>query len=256
MTFTQPGTARRKSERLPNRNLPTMYDLPSEFPEEPGLPDVFHHAQPELLSLSLTLQNYSNSEFFIGTDLNLYYDSANPLYHKRPDWFLAVGVPPLYNSADMRLSYVAWQEPANPYLVVELISPGTGDEDLGKTTAGPGDPPTKWTVYEQILKVPYYVVFNRYTDELHIFKLENGRYQKQSVLNGRYWIPELKIGIGLWQGTYRQGTFRLWLRWLNEEGEWLLTDAEKQRQRADAAEAALAALKARLEAQGIDPSSL
>jgi hypothetical protein len=29
---------------------PTMYDLPSEFPEEPGLPDVFHDLQPQLLS--------------------------------------------------------------------------------------------------------------------------------------------------------------------------------------------------------------
>ena len=25
----------------PRETLPTMYDLPSEFPEEPGLPDVF-----------------------------------------------------------------------------------------------------------------------------------------------------------------------------------------------------------------------
>ena len=28
--------------RSPRETLPTMYDLPSEFPEEPGLPDVFH----------------------------------------------------------------------------------------------------------------------------------------------------------------------------------------------------------------------
>lgn len=26
--------------------LPTMYDLPSEDPEEPGLPDEFHYYQP------------------------------------------------------------------------------------------------------------------------------------------------------------------------------------------------------------------
>ena len=29
--------------------LPTMYDLPSEDPEEPGLPDEFHLLQPQLL---------------------------------------------------------------------------------------------------------------------------------------------------------------------------------------------------------------
>ncbi len=33
----------------PKEMLPTMYDLPSENLEEPGLPDEFHLFQPELL---------------------------------------------------------------------------------------------------------------------------------------------------------------------------------------------------------------
>ena len=32
--------------RSPRETLPTMYDLPSEFPEEPGLPDEYHDLQP------------------------------------------------------------------------------------------------------------------------------------------------------------------------------------------------------------------
>jgi Uma2 family endonuclease len=37
--------------RLPPRaeDLPTMYELPSEDPEEPGLPDDFHYYQLQLL---------------------------------------------------------------------------------------------------------------------------------------------------------------------------------------------------------------
>ena len=35
--------------RSPKDVLPTMYDLPSEDPEEPGLPDQFHLLQPRLL---------------------------------------------------------------------------------------------------------------------------------------------------------------------------------------------------------------
>jgi hypothetical protein len=31
-----------------------MHDLPSEDPEEPGLPDEFHLLQPELLRLTLS----------------------------------------------------------------------------------------------------------------------------------------------------------------------------------------------------------
>ncbi|EDX83779.1 conserved hypothetical protein [Synechococcus sp. PCC 7335] len=270
MTFTWPNTKNETARRLARHELPTMYDLPSEFPEEPGLPDVFHHSQPELLSLSLALSDYTDEDYFIGTDLNVYYDLDHPLWHKRPDWFIAVGVPPLYEGRDMRLSYVTWQEPVNPYLIIELISPGTEDEDLGKTISPPESPPNKWTVYEQILQVPYYVVFNRYTDELKVFKLEAGQYRQQTLSDNRFWIPELEIGIGLWHGTYRQGNLRLWLRWYGESGEWLLTraeaerqraEAEKQRaevekQRANALEAKLAALQAQMKRQGIDLDTL
>jgi hypothetical protein len=49
--------------KSPRETLPNMYDLPSEFPEEPGLPDVrasawrdeFHDLQPQLLRRTLAL---------------------------------------------------------------------------------------------------------------------------------------------------------------------------------------------------------
>jgi hypothetical protein len=37
------------SPRSAWETLPTMYDLNSEDPEEPGLPDEFHAIQPQLL---------------------------------------------------------------------------------------------------------------------------------------------------------------------------------------------------------------
>lgn len=43
--------------------LPTMYDLPSENPEEPGLPDEFHDHQPELLSITLKLADYGADNY-------------------------------------------------------------------------------------------------------------------------------------------------------------------------------------------------
>lgn len=36
--------------------LPTMYDLPSEDPEEDGLPDEFHDFQPQLLRETFQLK--------------------------------------------------------------------------------------------------------------------------------------------------------------------------------------------------------
>ena len=35
--------------RPPTETLPTMYDLPSEDPNETGLPDEYHYLQPQLL---------------------------------------------------------------------------------------------------------------------------------------------------------------------------------------------------------------
>ena len=42
----------------PKKVLPTMYDLPSEDPEEPGLPDEFHDFQPQLLRDTFRPANY------------------------------------------------------------------------------------------------------------------------------------------------------------------------------------------------------
>ena len=43
----------------PKKVLPTMYDLPSEDPEEPGLPDEFHDFQPHLLRKTFHPANYN-----------------------------------------------------------------------------------------------------------------------------------------------------------------------------------------------------
>ena len=90
--------------RSPRETLPTMYDLPSEDPEEPGLPDEFHDLQPQLLTQTFQPSQYLPSEIFCGSGINLYYDSRHPNWYKQPDWFGVVGVPRLYDQVDMRLS--------------------------------------------------------------------------------------------------------------------------------------------------------
>lgn len=86
----------------PRKTLPTMYDLKSEDPEEPGLPDEFHDLQPELLSRTFRSPLYPPNRVFSGTDMNLYYDVRHQLWHKRPDWFLVLDVPRLYDDTDLR----------------------------------------------------------------------------------------------------------------------------------------------------------
>jgi len=151
----------------PKETLPTMYDLPSEDPEEPGLPDEFHLLQPELLRSTFR--------------------------------------PPSY---------------------------------------------TEDNVYEQILRIPYYFVYNRYTDEFHCFGLVMNRYQPLSMNGLGVWLEEAELGLGLWEGEY-QGLTRQWLRWYDRDNNWLPTPEEREKQRADSAELEVAKLRQLLLAQGI-----
>lgn len=238
--------------------LPTMYDLPSEDPEEPGLPDEFHEFQPQLLRETFQPSNYSTDAVFIGTDLNLYYDTRHPLWYKRPDWFVALGVPRSTQQQALRLSYVIWQEGVSPFLVVELLSPGTEAEDLGQTLRTVDKPPTKWQAYEQVLRVPYYVVFDRYTNRLQAFGLLPTQYRELPLPDQRLWFEEIELGLGLWQGRY-QGIEGLWLRWFDAIGEWIPTIAERTEQEQQTAEherQRAERLAARLRELGVDPDKV
>ncbi|MEQ9236909.1 Uma2 family endonuclease [Coleofasciculus sp. E2-BRE-01] len=222
----------------PRQTLPTMYDLPSDNPEDPGLPDEFHFFQPLLLLLTFQPTNWNWEQVFSACDLNLYYDVNHTHWYKRPDWFGVVGIPRLYEQRELRLSYVIWQEQISPFVVVELLSPGTEDEDFGRTISQAGSPPTKWQVYEQILRVPYYVIFSRYTHELQIFHLIEGNYQRVNLTDNRLVIPELGLSLGLWSGRFREIN-GCWLRWMTPSGELIPTDNEQAvlaEQRAIAAE--------------------
>ncbi|MEQ9356055.1 Uma2 family endonuclease [Coleofasciculus sp. F4-SAH-05] len=210
----------------PRQTLPTMYDLPSDNPEDPGLPDEFHFFQPLLLLLTFQPTHWNWEQVFSACDLNLYYDVNHTHWYKRPDWFGVVGIPRLYEQRELRLSYVIWQEQISPFVVVELLSPGTEGEDLGRTVPQAGSPPSKWQVYEKILRVPYYVIFSRYTHELQIFHLVEGNYQRVNLTDNRLVIPELGLSLGLWSGRFREINGR-WLRWMTPSGELIPTDNEQ-----------------------------
>ena len=63
--------------------------------------------------------------------------------------------------------------------------------------------------------------------EVEVRQLQEGRYVLQHPNGeGRYWIPQMKLFLGTWQGTCL-GTTTLWLRWWDEAGNLLLWSSEK-----------------------------
>jgi Uma2 family endonuclease len=275
MTLSPYANSRSKLQSQ-GQQLPTMHNLPSENPLEPGLPDEFHGLQPQLLAETLNLTGYDATQQFNAFDLNLYYDPDHTLWYKRPDWFLVVGVPRMYRGESSRSSYVIWDEQVPPIVVVEFLSPGTEADDLGPFAVKPltpkaGKPPLKFSVYESILQIPHYIVFDEETLVLRYFRLVQGRYQEQTVSNRspRIWIADLNIGLSIWRGSYR-GLAQSWLRWCDASGNWLLTEAETERVAKESAQAAQKAAQAAQKAAqaeqqrltdylrsiGIDPDNL
>jgi hypothetical protein len=113
--------------------------------------------------------------------------------------------------------------------------------------------------YEQILQVPTYITYDPYEVNLEVRFLEQGRYIQQSPnAEGRFWIPELELFIGLWTGTRLQQTIS-WLRWWDTAGNLLLWSAEQteqERQRAEQERQRADTLAAKLRELGFDPNTL
>jgi Uma2 family endonuclease len=214
--------------------LPTMYDLPSEEVGEPGLPDEFHRIQADLMEKTFQSETIAPDRCLIASDLNLYYDPANTRFYKRPDWFLALNVSKGQYQQDLRLSYVTWHEPPL-YLIVEFLSPSTEAEDLGRVKRDPGKPPGKWDVYERFLQIPYYALYDRYTNTFRLFHFQSDRYHEVKLFNARFWFPELELGLGVWQGVF-EGFSGRWLRWYDRNDRWIPTPQELAKQEAQRAE--------------------
>jgi hypothetical protein len=74
---------------------------------------------------------------------------------------------------------------------------------------------------------------------LQVFGLVEGCYQERPLTEGRIWLRELGLGLGVWSGIY-QGLERPWLRWYDAEQVWIPTpvereqrEIERERQRAE-----------------------
>lgn len=150
---------------------------------------------------------------------------------KAPDWGF---VPSIRVSREtVTRSYTPHLQGDIPAIVIEFLS----DTDGAEYSSKPTYPPGKWFFYEQILQVPHYALFNLANRELEVYRLdESKRYEiRQPDENQRYWIAEMSLFLGIWQGT-RENRSGDWLRWWDESGELLLWGAELAARERDRAE--------------------
>ena len=156
---------------------------------------------------------------------------------KAPDWAY---VPAIKVSREqVKRSYTPRLQGDIPVIVMEFLSDTEGSEYSIKPTYPPG----KWFFYERVLEVPNYVIFEPDSGELEVYQLDDDqRYQLSNPdINNRYWIAEMGLFLGVWQGT-RENRTGYWLRWWDDNEKLLLWGLERAER-----------LAAQLRAAGIEP---
>ena len=201
----------------------TWEKLPDGFilPDEP----VDNNLQPLLaaaLGESLELAGLILESMLIASNFGLCATVGTQTVVKAPDWVYIPSVKPL-TTGEIRRSYTPHLEGEIPAVVLEFISETEG----GEYSFNPHYPYGKWYFYEQILQVPVYGIFHPKTGELEVYRLNQGRYERQKPdQNSRYWLPEINLFLGVWQGKKAQVT-AYWLRWWDTLGDLLLWGSER-----------------------------
>ncbi|MEH2292352.1 Uma2 family endonuclease [Nostoc sp.] len=219
--------------------LPDDYKLPND-----PVDNINQPALAAALTESLQLAGKISANALTTSNYGICATLNNRMVIKAPDWAF---IPKInVNREEVTRSYTPQLQGDIPVIVMEFISDTQETEYSVKTTYPPG----KWFFYERILKVPNYIIFEPDRGSIEMYRLPS---TEQYILqepdeNQRYWIAQMNLYIGVWQGTRENRTGK-WLRWWDEQGNLLLWGgelAEQERQRAER-------LAAQLRAAGIEP---
>jgi len=222
--------------------------LPKDFilSDEP-VDNIHQPALAAALTDALGANGRIHPEMLMGTNMGVVASVDNRLILEAPDWFYVPQVYPL-GEGEVRRSYTPYREGTGVEIVMEFLS----DSDGGELSLRSTPPLSKLYFYEQILRVPTYVTYDPYTEHLQVRHLQEGSYTLAAANPlGQFWIPSVKLYLGLWSGE-RLGLAMQWLRWWNQEGQMLLWSSEQAEQERKRAER----LAAKLRELGLDPDTL
>lgn len=230
-------------EPLEDSELPPLPPT-NLYSDEPPMETHLHMMQLLVLLESLMWHWRDRDDYFASGNLTVYYslDQVKTRDFRGPDFFVVRGVDPR-----PRRSWTVWEEGGRaPDVIVEVISETTEQNDRGP----------KKEIYERILRVPEYFIFDPVTEALDGFRLDGGRYRAiDADPDGRLASEQLELSLGV-HGEQ--------LRFFTPEGHLVRRGSEaalEERARAEEAyaraeeeHARAERLAAALRAAGIDPS--
>ena len=216
----------------------TWEKLPDDFVLDSEPVDNIN--QPSLaaaLTESLQVAGKLPANALVTTNYGICATVNQKIVVKAPDWAYVRSI--RVSREEVKRSYTPQLQGDIPVIVMEFLC----DTEGGEYSSKPTYPPGKWFFYEQVLEVPNYVIFEPDTGELEVYQLDDSkRYQLRNPdANNRYWIAEIGLFLGIWQGT-RENRTGYWLRWWDENGNLLLWGSQRAER-----------LAAQLRAAGIEP---
>jgi Uma2 family endonuclease len=225
--------------------------LPFEIVYDDGEPleSNWHVQQLPILREAIlrAMKLQGRTDFYIGTNMGVYYsvEQAREVYEEEtkglpkkafrgPDVFWAAGIS---DPKRDRNAWLSWDEGGRlPDVIIELLSPKTARLDRTE----------KKDLYERVFRTGEYFLVDPAKRKVEGFELIDGVYQpKTPTTQGRVWCRQLDAWLGFWYGPW-QDFENHWCRLFDRAGNPLPTEAEAERRRAEAAEAELARLRARL----------
>ena len=163
-----------------------------EYPSSDGKPLAENDAQLAAIVYGITVlrtRYAGRDDVYVSGDLLIYYEEGNPRVSVAPDVFVVFGV-----EDRMRMSYKVWEEGKGPDFVLEVASPGTWREDVGR----------KREVYAG-LGVREYWLYDPLGEHLEPAlqgnRLVGGEYERQPLLgsrDGRLGLRSGTLGLELW----------------------------------------------------------
>ena len=204
-----------------------------EYPSSDGKPLAENDAQHTAILYgigALRVHFAGRRDVYVSGDLLVYYEEGNPRVSVAPDVFVVFGV-----EDRMRMNYKVWEEGKGPDFVLEVASPSTWREDVGR----------KREVYARLGVGEYWLydpMGEHLSPVLQGYRLVGDGYERQPLLeslDGRLGLHSEGLGLDLWEKG-REMRFRdpvTGLDLLSHQEEHVARQREATARRATAARA-------------------